>query len=254
MRRIATALALIPTVAYVSLFAPHWLFLGVVVIVALLCFHEYRGIVARHGFDPPGPAGYAAGLLVLLVRDHELLLVTLLVLLSMTLALRTRELSRALPGAAAFLLGVVYVFGCWRFTVGLRQISPHWLFFTLALTWIGDTAAYYVGSAIGRHKLAPRLSPAKSWEGSAASVAASALFGFLYLGWFLPSVPPVHGILVAVAGNVAGQVGDLTESAMKRGAGVKDSSNLLPGHGGWLDRVDSTLFALPVVYGLLQLL
>ncbi|HSB13361.1 MAG TPA: phosphatidate cytidylyltransferase [Bryobacteraceae bacterium] len=254
MRRIVTALVLIPTIAYVALLAPQWLFLAVVAIVALLCFHEYGSIVARHGFDPPGPAGYAAGILVLLVRDHELLLVTLLVLLALTLTLRTRDLSKALPGAAAFLLGIVYVFGCWRFTIGLRQISPHWLFFTLALNWIGDSAAYYFGSAFGRHKLAPRLSPAKSWEGSAASVVASALFGYFYLGWFLPSVPPLQVILVAVAANVAGQVGDLAESALKRGAGVKDSSNLLPGHGGWLDRVDSTLFAIPVVYGLLQLL
>lgn len=254
MKRIATALVLIPLMVYVTLWAHQWVFLAVLLSVALLCFREFSDIITKHGFDRPGPIGYAAGVAVVLVRNHELLLVTVLAVLAMTLALRAKELVRALPGAAAFLLGIVYVFGCWRFAATLRAVNPHWLLFTLALTWIGDTGAYYVGSAIGRHKLAPRLSPGKSWEGTVASVVVSALFGFVYLGAFLPEVAPAWRIGLAVAGNIAGQVGDLAESAIKRGAGIKDSGTLLPGHGGWLDRVDSTLFALPVVYGLLQLM
>ena len=120
--------------------------------------------------------------------------------------------------------------------------------FALALSWVGDSAAFYVGRTLGKHRLAPRVSPKKSWEGSAASVAASMLFGWLFLRWTLPQVPAWHAIPLAAAGNVAGQVGDLVESAIKRGAGVKDSGTILPGHGGFLDRVDSTLFALPVVW------
>ncbi len=121
------------------------------------------------------------------------------------------------------------------------------------LNWVGDIGAYYVGRPFGKHKLAPRVSPKKSWEGSTASVVTSVLVGTLYLQRFIPGVPLWHAIALTIAANIAGQFGDLAESAMKRGAGVKDSGAILPGHGGFLDRVDSTLFALPVVYAYLKL-
>ncbi|MFB3776769.1 MAG: phosphatidate cytidylyltransferase [Bryobacteraceae bacterium] len=251
MKRVVTALVLIPVVVYVALWGSHWLFLLVTSAVALLCFREYCGIVASHQIDKPGPAAYAAGLLVLLTPMPDGLLVTLLALLALTLMLRSAEMSRGLPGAAAFVLGIVYIFGTWRCAVPLRAVNPYWLLFALSLNWVGDTAAYIVGRVAGRHKLAPRLSPAKTWEGSAASLVASLAFGFFYLGGLIPEVSPEVRLGIAAAGNIAGQVGDLAESLMKRGAGLKDSSNLLPGHGGWLDRLDSTLFALPVIYGLL---
>jgi phosphatidate cytidylyltransferase len=253
MKRVATAAVLIPAVAYVAVWGPQWLFLLVLSAVALLSFREYCSIVAAHRIEAPGPAGYAAGLLVLLVPKDEILLVTLLALVALGLMLRSAEMARGLPGAAAFLLGIVYIFGAWRCAVPLRAMSPYWLLFALALSWVGDTAAFVTGRALGRHKLAPRLSPAKSWEGSVASLAAGLAFAFFYLGWLLPDVPPASRLWIGAAGNAAGQIGDLAESLMKRGAGLKDSGNLLPGHGGWLDRVDSTLFALPVVYGVLRL-
>ena len=251
MKRIATAAALIPLVSYVTLWGPQWLFLVVPAAVALLCFREYSGIVAAHKIERPGPVGYAAGLLVLLLPRHEPLLVILLTLVALALMVGSADLARGLPGAAALMLGVLYVFGCWRAGVELRAINPYWLFFALSLNWVGDTAAYFAGRAIGRHKLAPRLSPAKSWEGSIASVAASLAFGYFYLDWLIPGVPPIERLAISLAGNIAGQLGDLVESLMKRGAGIKDSGNLLPGHGGWLDRVDSTLFSMPVIYALL---
>jgi phosphatidate cytidylyltransferase len=92
------------------------------------------------------------------------------------------------------------------------------------------------------------VSPKKTWEGAIASVAASVLFGVLYMREFLPQVPLVHVLILSAVTNIAGQIGDLSESALKRGAGIKDSGTSLPGHGGWLDRVDSSLFAIPVVY------
>jgi phosphatidate cytidylyltransferase len=148
----------------------------------------------------------------------------------------------------------MYIFGTWRCAILLREVNPYWLLFALALNWVGDTAAYFVGRLLGRHKLAPRLSPAKSWEGSSASLAASLVFGFFFVGWLIPGVPPAVTLMIAAIGNVAGQMGDLAESMLKRGASIKDSGSLLPGHGGWLDRVDSTMFALPVIYGLLIML
>ncbi len=254
MKRIATALVLIPAVTYVVLWSPQWLFLLVTAAAALLSFREYCWIVAAHRIDPPGPAAWAAGLLVLVVPKPDALLVTLLALMALALMLRTPELSRGLAGASAFVFGIAYIFGTWRCAVPLRAVSPYWLLFALALSWVGDTAAYFVGRLVGRHKLAPRLSPAKSWEGAIASLAASLAFGLFYVRWLLPDVPPALGLGISAAGNIAGQLGDLAESMLKRGASLKDSGNLLPGHGGWLDRVDSTLFALPVVYGLLVVL
>ena len=251
MRRIATAAILIPLVTYVAGWGNRYLFLAVLATVAVLCFREFCTIVARHNIDPPGPAGYAAGLVLLVAPQADVRLLTVVALAALALALQSKDLGRGLPRAAALLLGVMYVFGTWRMGAELRAISPYWLLFALVLNWIGDTAAFYVGRRFGRHKLAPRLSPAKSWEGSIASVTASAVFGVFYLGWLMPEMPVALSLALAVAGNVAGQLGDLVESAMKRGAGLKDSGNLLPGHGGWLDRVDSSMFSMPAVYLLL---
>jgi len=248
MKRILTALVLLPLVLYVVFWGPLWSFFAVLTSVALICYHEYSGIAAAYGFGELGPLGYAAGLWLLLTGEDALLVLAILALCTLALSLRLDDLSKCLPRAALLLFGVVYIFGCWRFAVLLRNASPYWLMFALALSWVGDIAAYYVGRALGSHRLAPRISPKKSWEGSAASVAASVLFGWLFLHATLPQVPAWHVIMLAAIANVAGQLGDLAESAIKRGAGVKDSGTILPGHGGFLDRVDSTLFVMPLVY------
>jgi phosphatidate cytidylyltransferase len=120
--------------------------------------------------------------------------------------------------------------------------------YALIVSWVGDIGAYYVGRSFGRHKLAPRVSPKKSWEGAAASVVTATLIGAFYLVYFQPKVSLVEAILLTSLANAIGQLGDLCESAMKRGAGVKDSGTILPGHGGFLDRVDSSLFVMPVIY------
>ncbi|HTC34834.1 MAG TPA: phosphatidate cytidylyltransferase [Bryobacteraceae bacterium] len=248
MKRVVTALLLIPFFCYIILWAPQWAFLVTVAAVAVLCFREYSELAALHGIAKPGLFGYAAGLLLLLLPGKDEAFFVLVAILGMALALRSREMARALPDAAALLLGVVYVFGSLRCAVELRAINPYWVFFALSLNWAGDIAAFYVGRLLGRHKLAPNVSPGKSWEGSIASTAASVVYAAFYFPWLLKLTPLAEALAMTVIANVAGQFGDLCESAMKRGAGVKDSGNLLPGHGGWLDRVDSSLFAVPVVY------
>ncbi|MCL5746631.1 MAG: phosphatidate cytidylyltransferase, partial [Acidobacteria bacterium] len=189
-----------------------------------------------------------AGMILLLVEGDVPLLLVALTLLALALAMRMADLAKALPWASMLVLGVVYVFGCWKFAILLRALNPYWLLYGLALSWIGDIAAYYIGRTWGKHRLAPRISPGKSWEGSIASACGSVLFGVLFLGNLIPQTSLAHAIGLSVSANIAGQIGDLAESAMKRGAGVKDSGTLLPGHGGLLDRVDSTLFVLPVIY------
>jgi phosphatidate cytidylyltransferase len=251
MKRVLTTAVLAPFIVYIVVWAPFPAFLAVLAAVALVCFHEYSGLVAGFGIERPGPVGYVAGLVLFIPQDGAVAIV-LIALAALALGLAGDDLRKSLPRSAALLLGVVYIFGVWRCAIPLRALNPYWLLFALAVNWVGDIAAYYGGRAFGRHKLAPRISPGKTWEGAAASLAGSLIFGFFFLTRLIPSVTAIQSIALAAAGNVAGQFGDLTESAMKRGAGVKDSSALLPGHGGWLDRVDSTLFALPVIYWLVS--
>jgi phosphatidate cytidylyltransferase len=247
MKRLLTALVLIPTISYFVIWAPFWAFAIVLTAIAMLCYREYDTFVANHGIAPPGWIGYLVGLAIL-HGPHPHICYVLGALLFLALSLRSDDLKQALPRAGAGVLGLLYTFGTWRTGMELRAADPWWLFFACALNWVGDSAAYYVGRAIGKRKLAPVVSPGKSWEGAIASVVGSMAFGALVMPQFLPAVPAWKFLLLAGVANVAGQVGDLCESAMKRGAGMKDSSNLLPGHGGWLDRVDSSLFAMPVVF------
>jgi phosphatidate cytidylyltransferase len=247
MKRVLTAAVLAPTVLYTVLWGPAWWFYALVAAVAGLCYHEYCGIAGIGRAEEI--AGILAGCLVLAAPPRTaLLLLIVLPLLAMALAMRLHDLTGVLPGASAQALGLAYIYGAWKTAFWLRDISPYWLAFGLLVNWIGDTGAYYVGRSFGRRKLAPIVSPGKTWEGAAASVAASVIFGVLLLPRFV-SIAVWQAALVAVAANVAGQLGDLAESAIKRGAGVKDSGTLLPGHGGMLDRVDSSLFSLPVLYG-----
>lgn len=250
MKRLLTAAALIPVIVYVVLFSPEVAFLAVLSAAAFLSYQEYNGLAAGYGFGAPGPLGYAFGLLLLIWSGpHVWLVAVAAALAGLALALSGDELAKALPRAALLAFGVVYVFGCWKCAIPLREANRHWLMFALLVNWVGDGGAYYIGKAFGRHKLAPRVSPNKSWEGAAASLVTSVLIAGGYLMYFM-GIDAAAAAAFAALANLAGQMGDLAESAMKRGAGIKDSGSILPGHGGFLDRVDSTLFSLPAVYAL----
>lgn len=160
-----------------------------------------------------------------------------------------RPLVEALPAAGISSSALLLVAFPLSFAVRLHGLSaegPRLLLFALVITWAGDTVAYFVGRAIGKHPLAPHLSPKKTWEGAIASVAGSLLVGYGFSWWLNAPVP--HLLAMAGVGNLAGQAGDLLESAYKRSAGVKDSGALLPGHGGILDRIDALILAIPAVW------
>jgi len=249
MKRLATAVVLIPIFLYVMLWAPYAVFAAMLALVALLCYWELNGIIAAHGIPGPGVIGAIVGMAFLFAPGNLIALTFFVALVALVFAIRSTDLRQALPAAGGLVLSILYVFGSWRCAGALRSIGPSLLFFAVALNWVGDSAAMYAGRSFGRHKLAPRVSAAKSWEGAIASAAASVIFGVLYFHWAPPhDLPWWWAAVLALAGNIAGQLGDLSESALKRGAGMKDSGTLLPGHGGWLDRVDSVLFSVPVVY------
>ncbi len=252
MKRILTSLLLIPLVLGIILRGPNWLVVSAIALVASLCFAEFRRLSEAYGVGRPGVWAFVAGLALLVVPGDRLLLATVIALTALALELVSADLNRVLPQAAALLFGLVYIFGALRCGIVLHEASPYWLLFALAINWIGDVSAYYVGQAIGRHKLAPVVSPGKSWEGAVASVVSSMAFAAFYFPAFLPQVPMVQALALSAVVNAAGQLGDLAESALKRGAGLKDSGSLLPGHGGMLDRMDSTLFTLPATALILQ--
>lgn len=246
MSRILTSIALFAVAIYAIFFAPVQIFIATALVMAALCYHEYTGLAAAHGVTGHLWLGHLVGLA--LFAHPDTFRVSVVVVLA--LAMRLRETGKILLFSAAVMLGAIYVYGGWRSLLELRLIGSAWVLFSLAVNWVGDIAAYYVGRAIGRHKLAPRISPGKSWEGAIASLLGAMAFGVAMQsqGMLDVSVPEI--VLLSILANIAGQLGDLAESAIKRGASMKDSGTLLPGHGGFLDRLDSSLFTMPVVlYG-----
>src|SRR6266478_1123610 len=160
-----------------------------------------------------------------------------------------RPLVEALPAAGISSSALLLVGFPLSYTVRLHAIprqGPALLLFAMVIIWVGDSAAYFVGRSFGKYKLAPHLSPNKTWEGTVASFLGSLIVA-LACARFM-TVPLPHLLGMAAVGNVAGQVGDLLESAYKRSAGIKDSGSLLPGHGGVLDRIDALILAIPVVW------
>jgi phosphatidate cytidylyltransferase len=148
------------------------------------------------------------------------------------------------------LQGIIYIPVLLSFLILIRESSSGmvWIFILLAIIFAGDTGAYYVGSYFGRRKISPAISPGKTIEGSIGGLGANLIVGTAGKFFFLPELPWATSILFFMAAGIVGQVGDLFESELKRSSGIKDSSGILPGHGGILDRIDALLFASPVAY------
>jgi len=160
-----------------------------------------------------------------------------------------RPLVETLPAAGISSSGLILVAFPLSYAVRLHGAGtqgPAMLLFAMVIIWVGDTAAYFVGRSFGKYKLAPHLSPKKTWEGTIASFVGSLIVAVVFARYM--TVPLGHLLGMAAVGNVAGQVGDLLESAYKRSAGIKDSGSILPGHGGVLDRIDALILAIPVVW------
>jgi phosphatidate cytidylyltransferase len=288
LKRIATAVVLIPVVLLLILRAPVPLVAVVAAAVALIAVQEFLKLTESYGVQPLRLATYIfVGLLFLLlaassaVEAPQVSALKFLFGLAfasaispfifLTIAMRRAQLSAAYPAAAASAFVFFYVALPMAMLAQLRQqfAGAFWLLYLLLVVWAGDIFAYFVGRSLGRHLMAPRISPKKTWEGAMASLAASLLVGSLLFSHALqistfllrvglierrdgifglekPELWPI--ILLTVAVNIAAQLGDLVESLIKRGAGAKDSGTILPGHGGMLDRIDALLFAAPVLW------
>lgn len=268
MSRVLTAAVLVPVALAVVLFAPDALFALCLFAVAWLAQREFYALAAaKHmpGYRWIGGIGAALCVLGTTLPDWVGSLGPTAVWVGLGIAVLVRGITRSqhmgevLGEAGITFFGIFYP----AFLVALLGAIRHfpagawWIVLLLLVVWCGDTAAYYVGRSWGRHPMAPRISPKKTWEGAIASVVASTAVAavFVALVWngarWDPGtiqVPVWVGALLGLALNIAAQVGDLAESVYKRGSGVKDSGGLLPGHGGVLDRIDALLLATPVLW------
>jgi phosphatidate cytidylyltransferase len=247
---------MVPTVLAVILFAPTILLGVAAAALTIGTLSEYFDLAEKANLAPlRRPAYLMAGLLVMLAAfGRHVSLESLFVVAAMTLLiLAGRDLVATAAASASTVFGVLYIGLPFAMLVELRQRPRGHLLalYVLVMIWIGDTAAYYGGRLLGRggiHKLAPRISPGKTWEGTITSLVVVMAAGYFYMKYAFPEMSVVASLFLAATVNVAGQFGDLAESALKRGVGVKDSGTLLPGHGGLLDRVDALLFAIPALW------
>ena len=259
-KRWLTALVTVPLLILTIFKGGPVLFLVLVIAVSTVSLWEYFRIVFEN-HDPPVPSTYAAlayvtgALILIAVFRHQWLAIIGLLSLNLitcaSLSIFRFKTSQDAPFVATKqLFGVVYIPLAISFAVLLHQGSdgPLWTFFLIWVVAWGDTGAFYVGSYFGRHKICPSVSPKKTVEGAVGGILANLLFGWLYKLLFFESVSLVTCLIFSIAVGIVGQIGDLFESEFKRSVGVKDSSALLPGHGGFLDRIDALLFAIPVGY------
>ena len=288
MQRVITSLVLVPLVLLAVVWAPPGVFTILVAAVCALATREYLTIAQGYGYFPCRKAtlGIVVSVFALLVfaafaahstevpiawpQEATVAAVGLFLaspFLFLLIVMRRADLRTSLPAAGISWMALPYILLPCGVLVLTRFLPRGWFFvlFIFFTVWTGDIAAFYIGRAFGKNKLAPRISPGKSWEGAAASFAGSIAMGILliYYGAELGSrldalhllnhnaqnvakAPIWLAVLLAGVINIAAQLGDLVESMLKRGAGVKDSGSLLPGHGGILDRIDALLFAVPV--------
>jgi phosphatidate cytidylyltransferase len=266
MKRILTAIVGLPILLYTVWSPTPYFFIALIALAVVLALAEFYSLASKIGAKPQALAGYAAALVVIasfVYEEPRLAIAALSALVIGSLAaavFKPDEIKQSLLSVSASVFGVIYVAllaGC---LAGVRMIpdtfarmggthfSSKLITTFFAIVMMTDTGAYYTGRTIGRHKLAPRISPGKTIEGAVGGFVAAIAAGPLCKLIFFHELPIAHALLLGAALGALGQIGDLAESMLKRSANVKDSGKLLPGHGGVLDRIDSILFCAPLLY------
>jgi phosphatidate cytidylyltransferase len=256
LKRWITGVIAVPVLFGVIAYGGEEAFAALIVLAALLGMGEYNRMAFGPDFTPEKAETLVIAFFILLAAyfaNFPLLLAVLtfgVMTVLMLNLLRIRRQGLDMAHAGQVILGVLYIPLLMAHFILIRrtQSGVLWVFFILVLAFAGDIAAYYIGRRFGKRKLLPEVSPGKTVEGIFGLVAGSIAGCLLFKYLFFPSLPTFHAVLLGLVGSVAGQLGDLSESALKRAAGVKDSGMLLPGHGGILDRLDCLMFITPFVY------
>jgi len=263
MKRILTAVVVLPFLI-ASILVPFlwWVFVLLAAAAMVLGLWEFYLLAKKLKLQPEVAAGYIAGAALITIplqNDPANVLLVLFVILAVTIGtlvavtLRGAPFEKMIASVGSTLLGVLYIPLLGSHLVALRTgfsptLSAHLLSFFFLVLMGSDVGAYYTGRALGKHKLAPTISPGKTWEGVYGGVLAALAMAALAHFWFFRELPLKYMLPLAAIMVLLGILGDLTESALKRGAGAKDAANILPGHGGILDRLDSLLFNAPLIY------
>jgi len=261
--RVLSGAALVLIAIAVVWFAPAVVFLVAAEALLVLAFVEYMPLAQAHDLQVPGAVGVATAMTSLafskLLFGGSSAVALDIVLLSMTIAVGVLVLPAwrggrdALPQAGASLLPILYLGLPIGALIAIRETrGPQGLFLLMLTVMVSDTAQYYTGRLFGRRPLAPAVSPKKTIEGAFGGLVFGTLLLAVVGRWWLPDVPLAVRLVLGAAVVALGIAGDLFESMLKRSAGVKDSSTLIPGHGGVLDRIDALLFAAPIYYVVLK--
>ena len=256
MKRWITGVVAVPILFAIIAYGSEALFAALIIGATLLGMAEYNRMVFGPGLSREKMETMAISLLILLsaAAGDMTLLVTVLTFTVMAVLminlLRFGGQGPDMTTVGGVILGVLYIplLMCHFILIRKTPAGILWIFFILVLAFTGDIAAYYVGRTLGKRKLLPQVSPGKTVEGTIGLVAGSITGCLLFRQFFFPLIPVGHAVILGLVGSIIGQLGDLSESALKRSAGVKDSGTLLPGHGGILDRLDCLMFITPFVF------
>ncbi len=253
-KRVLSTLVLLPAFIWIVMAGPIWPFGTTVVVLGALGQWEFTGMFERAGVRTFRILGLIGGLLVtasFALPVSERIAFTAVLLLVLSAALWQRRNGRIeWEPAAVTIFGICYVNWLLGYGFWLRDLplGREWVLLLVWVTWLGETAAYLVGSLMGRRPLARVISPKKTIEGAMAQLVVSVLAALVARAWFFESLSVSGAVFVGLLLGIVGQIGDLVESALKRSVGTKDTGRLIPGHGGVLDRIDSLLFNTPVLF------
>lgn len=260
MKRFISGIIAIPLVLGVVLYGSPLLFFFLVAAVVLVASYEYFSMISKMGVEGfPIEGGVLCFLLLLGFYLGFKFLIIFGILLPLTLFMawyfRENNVRVALDPIAYTVLGIFYIAGLGGYflLIHSQDGGSKMVVFLLLLIWVGDIAAFYVGQSLGKHKLMPAVSPNKTVEGAVANVLGTLLMALCARLWFFDEFSLTHCLIAGFICGIIGQFGDMLESLIKRSCRVKDSSLLIPGHGGVLDRIDSLLFAGPAFYCYYQL-
>ena len=277
-QRVVSAVVLLPIIAGMVWWSV-WAVAAIVLIATIISLVELYGAFRQGGYRPRLVVGLASSMLLLgaitlrVFSSVDLVLpaITCIIIASLAVELTRHQEAGVLASWSLTVSGAFYISWLLSHFILLRSLNTTlgssvfsslqlqidsgaaWIYFVLAITFIQDTAAYFAGKNFGRHKMAPILSPKKTWEGAAGGLAGSIAAALICVPLLGLPISLLQAGLIGIVGGIAGPIGDLAESMIKRQVGLKDAGNLIPGHGGILDRADSLLFTAPILYYLIQL-